>query len=385
MKVLFAPLHFYFDENKGSELAWSRELFQRINSVDYVKAQGIVFEDTTDKKNKGLIYKKKSKDAGFYSLFELTQFMLFYVYKGLTIYLQDKVDIVHHVLPFYIGRSINFLFFLPLSSKKVIGPIQFSKHQYSDSGRIHKSLISQWLVRLYDSTFSFLSVLTLKRADAIIAITDQTKKHLVTLGVDRKKIFVIPPGIDTSKYERSRHNNTTIEILNVNYLTERKHVDDILKAMKIITQNSKKYHLTIVGDGPQRNKLESYVKNNKLSKFVTFVGSVPHTKIKKYYQKADVFVNMSDAETFATTALEAMASGLAMVNSRVGGFEDVIENGKNGYIVEIGDYKALADTLLHKISKDSTQKLKSNSFKKGALYDWDTSIIPQYIEVYKKS
>jgi len=106
--------------------------------------------------------------------------------------------------------------------------------------------------------------------------------------------------------------------------------------------------------------------------------------IQEYYKKAHVFVNMSRSEGFATVCLEAMASGLAIISSKVGGFQDAITDGKNGYLVEQEDTKGLAEKMVYLI--DHPELIAS--FGKRARqeveekYDWDKVIIPRYLDLY---
>jgi len=93
---------------------------------------------------------------------------------------------------------------------------------------------------------------------------------------------------------------------------------------------------------------------------------------------------MSKSEGFATVCLEAMASGLAVVSSKVGGFSDAVVNGENGYLVEQDDYVDLArrtislldnPTLLAEMGRKARMTAENE-------YDWETVIIPKYQRIY---
>jgi glycosyltransferase involved in cell wall biosynthesis len=119
---------------------------------------------------------------------------------------------------------------------------------------------------------------------------------------------------------------------------------------------------------------------------VRFAGFVPNKDINTYYEKSHIYLNMSYAEGFATVCLEAMASGLAIISSKVGGFEDAIQDGVNGYLINKGDSEALANKINYLVENVKfIEKLGEKARETIAEhYDWDKSIIPQYLDIYSK-
>jgi len=90
-------------------------------------------------------------------------------------------------------------------------------------------------------------------------------------------------------------------------------------------------------------ELREFVDKNGLRDRVRFLGSVPN--VDEYLKASDVFVLPTENEVFSNSAIEAMACGLPVVCTPVGGFKDVVKHGVNGMIVEVGDHRGLSNAL----------------------------------------
>lgn len=106
--------------------------------------------------------------------------------------------------------------------------------------------------------------------------------------------------------------------------------------------------------------------------------------MSRIYQEADIFLSMSHSEGFATVCLEAMASGLVVISTPVGGFVDAIIHKENGFIVK--DDKELTHFLTMTLKdKEMRERLKKKAREEMVQkYDWDRSIIPRYKKLYKE-
>lgn len=109
-----------------------------------------------------------------------------------------------------------------------------------------------------------------------------------------------------------------------------------IKAFSTIASSGKANFL-IVGDGPEKSHLEAYVKENGLETIITFYGNVPRTELFEFYNASDVFITPSvsgegNIEGTPMAILEAMACGLPIVASAVGGIPQVVRNHENGLL-----------------------------------------------------
>ncbi len=105
------------------------------------------------------------------------------------------------------------------------------------------------------------------------------------------------------------------------------------------------YHLNIAGDGAYKEKIEHYVDSHNLGEKVSLPGRIPQHKISEFWKGQDVFVSFSDFEGSSISALEAMAQGAVPVETDVSGVEEFVGNGVNGFIVPLGDVKAIVEHI----------------------------------------
>lgn len=396
MKILFCPTHYVFDDgDRGSELSWAYKIADSIacENIDSVVVTG--FKNIKTIKQYKVVELQKEKKSIDLGVANALMFNLSYSKFAGRAIKKEKFDILHHILPFSIDNTFNFSFIRSgVSIPKIIGPIQSPLPFYRDNMEDYNSKktsspvnINRIILLFSKPILKYLSTLTLKKADKIVVINEKTKNMLIERNIDGKKIVIIPPGVDTKKFSTTHNiSKSKIEILAVGALMERKGFDVLLKAMVSVTKKHKNIKLRILGDGPQKKNLFIMIKNLSIEKYVTIEGYVPYSKVAPYYKKADIFVSVSRAEGFATVCLEAMASGLPIVSTRVGGFSDAVVDGKNGYLVEIDDLHALSDKLIMLL--DNKNKIISMGKESRKLaeekYDWQNVIIPEYVNLYKE-
>jgi glycosyltransferase involved in cell wall biosynthesis len=131
--------------------------------------------------------------------------------------------------------------------------------------------------------------------------------------------------------------------------------------------------LIIVGDGEERGYLEELADSFGIRVCVDFVGKVPHKRIPDYMRQADVFVLSSLSEGFPVTVLEAMAYGLPIVATRVGGLPDIIEDGVNGYLVELRNVEEITNKIAMLLnSPELCRNIYNNNKVKAQRYTWES-------------
>jgi len=242
------------------------------------------------------------------------------------------------------------------------------------------------------STFkNTISKLVLRNAGAVIALTEDMKNEMRKF-CDRD-IFVIPNGINLNKFKNLSKVNIRSKlkikedekvVIFVGTLRPVKGVKYLIKAMEIIIQKNTNTRLMLVGNGEDRGKLEKLVKEFVLEKHVIFVGKVPNEKVPEYMVASDVFVLPSLSEGFPVVILEAMASGLPIVATKVGGLPEIIKDGENGFLVEPKNPKEIAEKVLLLLEDDELRERISRSFKeKVKNYSWE-SVVKRLEEVYQR-
>ena len=145
----------------------------------------------------------------------------------------------------------------------------------------------------------------------------------------------------------------------VGRLTAQKGHATLLRAMKKVLVRFKNIHLVIIGDGVLRQELKEYAKSEKIDGNIHFEGYKENAI--RLMGEFDVFVHPSRWEGFGLVFLEAMASDLPIVATRVGAIPEIIEHGKTGILVEVDDSKALADGICKLLSNPSLARDMGNS------------------------
>ncbi len=178
------------------------------------------------------------------------------------------------------------------------------------------------------------------------------------------KCDVLYNGTDTKFFNGSKVKHKGISIVFVGRLIKEKGVQDLLRAVKGL-----KVDVTIVGKGPFEKELK------KLGG--KFVGEKNHLQIRDILSKSDILVNPSYAEGLPTAVLEAGAMGLAVIATNVGGTGEIIDDSKNGFLIEPDDVKVLRERI-RLLIKDSSlrDKFGINLQKKvRENFDWDKTAV----------
>ncbi len=178
------------------------------------------------------------------------------------------------------------------------------------------------------------------RCDRVTAPSPEAARVMHDLGV-RKPIDVIPYGVDLGRYREPlrRHRRTDLGLpadatvaLFVGRLAREKQVSLLLEALARpeLTQA----YLLLVGDGPQRGRLERVARRLGVVDRVRFVGTVPYEEIPAYVALADLFVTASQIEMLPLAVVEAMAGGLPVVGVDVPWARQIVRSGRNGLLAE---------------------------------------------------
>ena len=199
---------------------------------------------------------------------------------------------------------------------------------------------------------------------------------------------VIPNGVDLGVYRPGqtpiRHlRDDNLNILFVGRLEKRKGLGDLLRAYRSIVDRVPRTRLIIVGDGPLRGRVESYITRHRLPN-VVMAGYVPESVKPRYYSSADIFcAPATGAESFGIVLLEALASGLPVVATEVPGYMSVLEPGQDSITVQPSNWRELAASLVILArDRDLRVRMAEYAIRKARRYSWD-SVASEVVEVYK--
>jgi len=207
-------------------------------------------------------------------------------------------------------------------------------------------LTSRKLVNSYHRNYRWL----FGRGELFLPVSQFFANRLRDWGCDPAKIHIGRMGIDIDKFPFSwRHpSSTTLSILLVGRLTEKKGIEYAIRAVAYVSSAVK---LTIVGSGQLEDSLRALAVELKVESRVRFLGAVPHKKVQTLMDESDVFVLPSvtasdgDMEGVPVALMEAMASGVITVSSRHGGIPELIDHAVSGFLVNERDSVGLAEVI----------------------------------------
>jgi glycosyltransferase involved in cell wall biosynthesis len=186
-----------------------------------------------------------------------------------------------------------------------------------------------------------------RRADRVITTSDYSAGRIAKFyGVNRDKIAVVPELIDLDTWQRTLAEAPREEgrprILIVAHLYPRKGVDTLLRAFANVSTDA---ILRIAGIGPERHHLEHLAHTLGVTNRVHFLGHLPFAALVTEYRNATIFALPTEQEGFGIVFLEAMASSLPIVATRVAAVPEVVSDGTTGLLVDPRDDTALRDVL----------------------------------------
>ena len=288
----------------------------------------------------------------------------------------QKIDIIHHMLPAVYNQTFDSIAILKKNRKPpfILGPLSAHSHPRP----IDEKMLSKITSMLHGKT--------IKKCDQLITITDQVKK-IYSNFFDETKIWTIPLGVNTQRFTppKNEPENEEFEVLFAGYLFKLKGVEYLLKAISIVMKDHKEVKLRIVGDGPDKRHLMTLAESLKIKNKVIFEGLVSHQDMPKHYQRCDVFCFPTLGEPFGKTIIEAMACAKPVIASNIGGPSEIIEENKTGLLVPPAQPEILAAKINELLeNKKKTKHMGINARKKVTQkYSWE-KIAESYHALYRE-
>lgn len=230
---------------------------------------------------------------------------------------------------------------------------------------------------------------SLKKATRLFVTSKFLQEQLD--GLYRLDSVLIPFGVNVDDFSPVRKENKgELTVGTVKSLQPLYQIDKAIKAFAIVSgQMERPVKMLIVGDGPERKKLEQLVSELQLQGKVEFSGNVEHSKIPLYHNQIDVLLNLSVYESFGVSVLEAAACGTVAIVNNVGGLKEVVVDGITGYLVDANNEQAIVSKLEHLLKNDTERNrlaLNATEFVRTN-YDWKqclNKMLHEYKSVIKK-
>jgi len=225
-----------------------------------------------------------------------------------------------------------------------------------------------------------------RRADRLIAVCESLGR-LTERTCPGLRYGVIPNGVDLKLFHPAERSSPAAEsrpirCLAVARLVERKGLGELIQAFALLPRGG--FELEIVGEGPDRRLLQDLTERLGVAPQVRFTGALSREAVAERYRVADLFTLPSSAEAFGNVFAEALASGLPIVGSTVGGIPELVEHGINGLLIDPGQPIVLAQAIQYLARDPELRRLMSsrNRARAEATLDW-SQVTGRYLATYE--
>ncbi|MDD4498019.1 MAG: glycosyltransferase family 4 protein [Methanosarcinaceae archaeon] len=251
---------------------------------------------------------------------------------------------------------------------KIIGssPLVITNHG------LNSQTAPKWFQDLYTATGARF---TFAAADRILCYTEAEKKELLKLGINSQKIKVIHNGINTDLFVPAKKPCFEQKrLLWIGRYANGKGVESLIEALSILKSRYPDISLTMVGRGPDKDKIVQKIQDLSLGENITLKDFVPNSEIVDLYHNSSVFVLPSLEEGVPRTILEAMACGVPVVCSSLPQLVDLVEG--SGFLVPVKDPEALAEKISEILSDSTLAKKLGENGRINVVnnYSWEDTI-----------
>ncbi|MFT5780277.1 MAG: N-acetyl-alpha-D-glucosaminyl L-malate synthase BshA [Crocinitomicaceae bacterium] len=309
-----------------------------------------------------------------YPLFEYPPYETVLASKMVDVVKRDKLDIlhVHYAIP---HASAAYMAKMILKAQGIDIPFVTTLHG-TDITLVGK-----------DPSFEPVITFCLNESDAVTAVSKSLKEDTYSHFSTNRHIDVIPNFIPIQKdYTppsdalRANYAEPGERILcHISNFRKVKRVEDVLLMFEKVNEKIP-CRILLVGDGPERYKLEELCTKIGLCDRVKFLGKITDTF--HVLQLSDLFVLPSETESFGLAALEAMAVGVPVISSNTGGLPEVNVQGVTGYLSDVGDVADMAANAISILEDEETlARFRKNAQERAREFDLET-IVQKYVEVY---
>ncbi len=231
----------------------------------------------------------------------------------------------------------------------------------------------------------------IEQSDTVTAVSRYLRDVTIKEFGIRRPIEVLPNFVDTRQYRpdgaspfaRALSQDGEVLLAHVSNFRPVKKVRDVLAVFDRVRRQISA-RLLLIGDGPDRSLAERLARDGGFEDRTTFLGSV--AAVETILPATRLFLLPSDAESFGLAALEAMACGVPVIGTAAGGLPEVVEDGRNGFLLPVGDVEGMAKGALRLLTDEALWKRFSEQCRLRAerVFPTDT-LIERYRALYEKT
>jgi N-acetyl-alpha-D-glucosaminyl L-malate synthase BshA len=309
-----------------------------------------------------------------YPLFDYAPYELALASKMVDVVKHEKLDLLHvhyaipHASAAYMAREI-------LKTQGIRIPIITTLHG-TDITLVGK-----------DPSYEPVVTFSINQSDGVTAVSESLKADTLSHFNITKDIRVIPNFIDASRFKKQKkdHFKTAIcpngekLLVHTSNFRKVKRVEDVLAVFDGVRKQIPA-KLLLVGDGPERARMEQICRDMNASGDVRFLGKLD--VVEEVLSVSDLFIMPSETESFGLAALEAMACEVPLISTNTGGLPEVNIQGKTGFLSNVGDVEDMIKNALYILDDSRLPEFKKNALKRAKDFEGET-ILPQYIDYYE--
>jgi L-malate glycosyltransferase len=310
-----------------------------------------------------------------YPLFAYPPYELALASKMVDVVRYEKLDLLHvhyaipHASAAYMAKQI-------LKSQGISIPVVTTLHGTD--------------ITLVGKNASYAPVVTfsINESDGITAVSESLRQETYQHFEIHKDITVVHNFIDLERFKKQKkdHFKTAISpggekvIVHTSNFRKVKRVDDVIRIFHQIREVVPA-RLLLVGDGPERPKMEKLCRELKICDDVRFLGKLE--AVEEVLSVADLFLMPSEKESFGLAALEAMACEVPVVSSNAGGLPELVIDGVSGFTCPVGDTRQMTERSLYILADANLPRFKEAALARAQEFDI-SRILPQYEAVYNR-
>lgn len=312
-------------------------------------------------------------DIFSYPLFQYPPYELALASKMVMVAKYEKLDLVHvhyaipHASAAYMARQI-------LEAEGYKLPFVTTLHG-TDITLVGKDL-----------SFAPVVAFSINQSDGVSAVSEYLKEDTYKHFNIEKEIKVIPNFVDIEKFKKLKKEHFKIAIcpnnekllVHTSNFRAVKRVEDVLKVFRKLKEKIP-CKLLLVGDGPERPKIEMMCRELGICSDIRFLGKLD--SVEEVLSVGDLFIMPSETESFGLAALEAMACEVPVLSSNAGGLPELNIQGKTGFLSNVGDIDDMVEKALIILDDNNLPTFKTNALNRAKEFDLD-NVISKYIDLY---
>jgi N-acetyl-alpha-D-glucosaminyl L-malate synthase BshA len=224
----------------------------------------------------------------------------------------------------------------------------------------------------------------------VTAVSESLRRTTVEqLGI-HNEIDVVPNFIDPTRFEQAKSSPGARRwgkpgerlLLHISNFRPVKRVLDVIGIFERVLRKVPS-RLILVGDGPDRGKVEQYCREHRICGSITFIGSLP--LIEEVLVGADLFLLPSESESFGLAALEAMSCEVPVVTTLAGGLPEVVVDGETGFLCPVGDVDGMAAAAVRLLSDEPLRRRMADAGRRRAVEVFSqAAVVQRYRAIYQR-